>query len=75
MEATQRNGDVNDAEQSRLRMLTLRTGYSMAWDQSTHQYDGGATNGNEDDWYGRQALAGEPYNTKQACQIKEYLCA
>ena len=48
----------------------------MACDRSTHQPDGGATNGGEDNWYEQQALAGEPLNTTtEAYQIKEYLCA
>ena len=75
MEATKTNGDVDDAEHSRLRVLTLRTG-SMACARSTHQRDGVATNGGEDQWYERQASAGEPHNTTpKAYQIKEYLCA
>ena len=75
MEATKTNGDVYDAEHSRLRVLTLRTG-SMACDRITHQSDGDATNGGEDKWYEQQALAGEPLNTTtEAYQIKEYPCA
>jgi len=48
----------------------------MACARSTHHHDGVATHGGEDHWYGRQASAGEPYNTTtKAYQIKEYLCA
>ena len=43
----------------------------MACARSTHHHDGVATNGGEDHWYGRQASAGEPYNTTtKAYQIK-----
>ena len=45
----------------------------MACARSTHHPDGGATTGDEDNWYGRQAMAGEPNNTTQAYQIKGYL--